>query len=88
MGQEGLLNGLGCGDPSFNRLGATIVERTFCSSGANDAYHMVLGMSPGLDPESRRSPRWAKPCPTLNCFDGWRKQWDSTNHFFDAVTKK
>jgi anaerobic selenocysteine-containing dehydrogenase len=52
MGQEGLLNGLGCGDPFFNRLGATIVERTFCSSGANAAYHMVLGMSPGLDPES------------------------------------
>jgi len=52
MGQEGLLNGLGCGDPFFNRLGATVAERTFCSSGVNAAYHMVLGMSPGLDPES------------------------------------
>ena len=52
MGHEGLLNGLSCGDPFFNRLGATVTERTFCSSGANAAYHMVLGMSPGLDPES------------------------------------
>ncbi len=52
MGHEGLLNGLGCGDAFFNRLGATVAERTFCSSGANAAYHMVLGMSPGLDPES------------------------------------
>jgi anaerobic selenocysteine-containing dehydrogenase len=52
MGHEGLLNGLNCGDPFFNRLGATVTERTFCSSGANAAYHMVLGMSPGLDPES------------------------------------
>jgi anaerobic selenocysteine-containing dehydrogenase len=52
MGQEGLLNGLACGDAFFNCLGATIAERTFCSSGVNAAYHMVLGMSPGLDPES------------------------------------
>jgi anaerobic selenocysteine-containing dehydrogenase len=52
MGHEGLLNGLGCGDAFFNHLGATIAERTFCSSGVNAAYHMVLGMSPGLDPES------------------------------------
>ena len=52
MGQEGLLNGLNCGDAFFNRLGATIAERTFCASGVGAAYHMVLGMSPGLDPES------------------------------------
>jgi anaerobic selenocysteine-containing dehydrogenase len=35
MGHEGLLNGLGCGDAFFNRVGATIAERTFCSSGEN-----------------------------------------------------
>jgi len=52
LGHEGLLNGLACGDAFFNRLGATIAERTFCSSGVNAAYHMVLGTSPGLDPES------------------------------------
>ena len=52
MGHEGLLNGLNCGDAFFNRLGATIAERTFCASGVGAAYQMVLGMSPGLDPES------------------------------------
>jgi anaerobic selenocysteine-containing dehydrogenase len=52
LGHEGLLNGLGCGDAFFNRLGATVAERTFCASGVNAAYHMVLGMSAGLDPES------------------------------------
>ncbi len=52
LGHEGLLNGLGCGDAFFNRLGATIAERTFCASGVASAYQMVLGMSPGLDPES------------------------------------
>jgi len=52
LGHEGMLNGLGCGDAFFNRLGATIGERTFCASGIGAAYQMVLGMSPGLDPES------------------------------------
>jgi len=52
LGQEGMLNGLACGDAFFNRLGATIAERTFCASGAGAAHQMVLGMSPGLDPES------------------------------------
>jgi len=52
LGHEGMLNGLGCGDAFFNRLGATVAERTFCASGIGAAYQMVLGMSPGLDPES------------------------------------
>jgi anaerobic selenocysteine-containing dehydrogenase len=52
LGHEGLLNGLSCGDAFFNKLGATILERTICASGAGAAYHMVLGLSPGLDPES------------------------------------
>src|SRR5689334_22620301 len=52
LGHEGMLNGLACGDAFFNRLGATIVERTSCASGVASAYQMVLGMSPGLDPES------------------------------------
>jgi anaerobic selenocysteine-containing dehydrogenase len=52
LGHEGMLNGLGCGDAFFNRLGASIGERTFCASGIGAAYQMVLGMSPGLDPES------------------------------------
>src|SRR5579864_3410733 len=34
LGPEGLLNGLNAGDAFFNRLGATISERTFCDSDA------------------------------------------------------
>jgi anaerobic selenocysteine-containing dehydrogenase len=52
LGNQGLLNGLYCGSPFFNRLGSSIAMRTFCNSGASKAYQMVLGMSGGLDPES------------------------------------
>ena len=33
LGTEGLLNGLNVGDPFFNKLGATICERTYCGTG-------------------------------------------------------
>ena len=34
LGTEGILNGLNVGDAFFNRLGASVSERTFCDSGA------------------------------------------------------
>jgi anaerobic selenocysteine-containing dehydrogenase len=52
LGQQGLLNGLHCGDPFFNQLGASVAERTFCNAGATLAYNMTLGPTAGLDPES------------------------------------
>lgn len=52
LGHEGLLNGLTVGDPFFNKLGATVSERTFCDSGACTAYIMTVGPTPGMDPES------------------------------------
>jgi len=52
LGHQGLLNGLHCGDRFFNKLGASIGERTFCNSTASRAYRMVAGPSGGLDPES------------------------------------
>ncbi|MBI1386575.1 MAG: molybdopterin-dependent oxidoreductase [Rhizobiales bacterium] len=52
LGQQGLVNGLHCGDPFFNALGASIAERTFCNSGAGLAHNMVLGPTAGLDAES------------------------------------
>ena len=52
LGSQGLLNGMHAGDPFFNRLGATIGERTFCNSGASKAFRMVCGPTGGLDPES------------------------------------
>ena len=52
LGQQGLLNGLHCGDAFFNHLGASVAERTFCNAGATLAYNMTLGPTTGLDPES------------------------------------
>ncbi len=51
-GQEGLLHGTLCGDAFFNRLGATVAERTYCASGSMTAQEMVIGPASGLDPES------------------------------------
>jgi anaerobic selenocysteine-containing dehydrogenase len=52
LGTEGILNGLNVGDPFFNKLGASISERTFCDSGACTAYFMTIGPTSGVDPES------------------------------------
>jgi anaerobic selenocysteine-containing dehydrogenase len=52
LGTQGILNGLNVGDPFFNRLGATITERTYCDSGACTAYTMTIGATAGVDPES------------------------------------
>lgn len=68
LGTQGALNGLNAGDPFFNRLGATISERTFCDSGASTAYMMTVGPTPGTDPESFKHSRyivlWA--CNTIS----------------------
>ncbi len=52
LGTEGILNGLNVSDAFFNKLGATISERTFCDSAACTGYIMTVGPSPGTDPES------------------------------------
>lgn len=52
LGTQGLINGLNVGDPFFNKLGATIGERTFCASGMITGWLMTLGPSTGTDPES------------------------------------
>jgi hypothetical protein len=39
MGTEGILNGLNEGDPFFNRLGATIAERTLLRLGDLHGLH-------------------------------------------------
>jgi anaerobic selenocysteine-containing dehydrogenase len=52
LGNEGLINGLNVGDAFFNRLGATISERTFCASGLITGWLMTIGPTPGTDPES------------------------------------
>ena len=41
-----------CGDSFFNKLGASIGERTFCNATASKAFRMVAGPSGGVDPES------------------------------------
>lgn len=52
LGTQGLVNGLTVGDPFFNKLGATVSERTFCDSGASTAYVMTMGPTAAMDPES------------------------------------
>src|SRR5947199_1261142 len=68
LGTEGILKGLNVGDAFFNRLGATIGERTFCDSGSCTAYFMTIGPSPGMDPESFKHSKyiilWA--CNTIS----------------------
>jgi len=52
LGTEGILNGLNAGDAFFNKLGASISERTYCDSGACVGYIMTVGPTPGTEPES------------------------------------
>lgn len=52
LGTQGIINGLNVGDPFFNRLGATVAERTYCDSGSCTAYAMTIGDTAGVDPES------------------------------------
>jgi anaerobic selenocysteine-containing dehydrogenase len=52
LGTEGILNGLNAGDAFFNRLGASISERTFCDSGSCTGYIMTVGPTAGVDPEA------------------------------------
>ncbi|KQT90785.1 molybdopterin oxidoreductase [Marmoricola sp. Leaf446] len=52
LGTQGILQGLNVGDPFFNKLGATVAERTYCDSGACTAYVMTMGDTAGVDPES------------------------------------
>ncbi|GAC1377507.1 MAG: molybdopterin-dependent oxidoreductase [Ktedonobacteraceae bacterium] len=52
LGTQGLLNGLNVGDAFFNKMGASVSERTFCDSGACTAYVMTIGPTSGTDPES------------------------------------
>ena len=52
LGTEGILNGLNVGDAFFNKLGATVAERTFCDSAAITAFFMTCGPTAAVDPES------------------------------------
>lgn len=52
LGHQGLVHGLNGGDAFFNRMGATVMERTFCGEGAATAWLMTYGPSGGMDPES------------------------------------
>ncbi|ETX00667.1 MAG: molybdopterin oxidoreductase [Candidatus Entotheonella factor] len=52
LGTEGILNGLNAGDAFFNKLGASVSERTFCDSAAISAFFMTCGPTAAVDPES------------------------------------
>jgi len=52
LGNEGLVQGLTAGDAFFNRLGSTVNEKTFCTSGSSTAWLLTVGPTGGVDPES------------------------------------
>lgn len=52
LGHQGLVHGLNGADAFFNRLGATVCERTFCGEGSATAWLLTHGPSGGMDPES------------------------------------
>jgi anaerobic selenocysteine-containing dehydrogenase len=52
LGNEGLVQGLTVGDAFFNRLGATVCEKTYCASGSCTAWLLTVGPTNALDPES------------------------------------
>jgi anaerobic selenocysteine-containing dehydrogenase len=58
LGHQGTLNGLTAGDAFFNRLGSTVAEKTYCESGSSTAWHMTVGPTGGLDPESLEHARY------------------------------
>jgi anaerobic selenocysteine-containing dehydrogenase len=52
LGHQGLIHGLNGGDAFFNKLGATVCERTFCGEGSATAWVLTNGPTSGVDPES------------------------------------
>jgi anaerobic selenocysteine-containing dehydrogenase len=52
LGHQGLVHGLNGGDAFFNRMGATVCERTFCGEGSCTAWLTTVGPTAGVDPES------------------------------------
>ncbi|MCX4189060.1 molybdopterin-containing oxidoreductase family protein [Methylophaga sp. OBS3] len=52
LGNQGLVHGLNGADAFFNRLGATVCERTFCGEGSCTAWLLTVGPTAGVDPES------------------------------------
>ncbi|MCJ2106071.1 molybdopterin oxidoreductase family protein [Methylobacterium sp. E-041] len=52
LGNQGLVHGLNGGDAFFNRMGATVTERTFCGEGSCTAWLLTVGPTAGLDPDS------------------------------------
>jgi len=52
LGNQGLVHGLNGADAFFNKMGATVCERTFCGEGSCTAYLTTVGPTAGLDVES------------------------------------
>ncbi|MEX1199519.1 MAG: molybdopterin oxidoreductase family protein [Methylophaga sp.] len=52
LGNQGLVHGLNGADAFFNKMGATVCERTFCGEGSCTAWLLTVGPTAGVDPES------------------------------------
>src|SRR5690554_5528695 len=49
LGNQGTLQGLTVGDAFFNKLGASVLEKTFCASGSSTAWLLTVGPTGGVD---------------------------------------
>src|SRR5216684_7692436 len=58
LGHQGTLNGLTSGDAFFNRLGASVAEKTYCESGSSTAWIMTVGQTGGLAHPNQTRHRW------------------------------
>ena len=55
LGHQGLVHGLNGGDAFFARMGATVMERTFCGEGSCTAWLMTVGPTAGVAAGAERS---------------------------------
>ena len=49
LGNMGLVQGINSGDPFFNRLGSTVNEKTYCTSGSSSAWLLTYGPTGGVE---------------------------------------
>lgn len=65
LGNQGLVHGLNGGDAFFNRMGATVTERTFCGEGSCTAWLLTVGATAGVDPHAAFTLKQLEPKQNL-----------------------
>ena len=63
LGNQGLVHGLNGGDAFFNRMGATVTERTFCGEGSCTVGRRPWGQRPASIPKALFMPNTSSSGP-------------------------